>query len=89
MRTLARGQEAVDGRPDTHAEEHAEVAAIAVGVRVWYVTSFSQCGRWNVADSAEMAANMPITWAMMAGQKTPPLRQYSEVRPVFCSSLGT
>ena len=56
---------------------------------MWYVTWFSQWGRSKVAESAEMAAYMPITWAMMAGQKTPPLRQYSEVRPVFCSSLGT
>ena len=29
----------------------------------------------KVADSAEMAAYMPITWATMAGQDTPPLRQ--------------
>ena len=48
---------------------------------LWYVTSFSQWGRWNVADSAEMAANMPTTWATMAGQKTPPEFQYSEVAP--------
>ena len=36
-----------------------------------------------------MAAYMPTTWATMAGQKMPPWRQYSESRPVFCSSLGT
>ena len=42
-----------------------------------------------MAESAEMAANIPITWAMMAGQKTPPEFQYNDVGPVFWSSLGT
>ena len=42
-----------------------------------------------MADEAEIAANMPTTWAMMAGQYTPPVRQYSDVGPVFCNSLGT
>ncbi len=34
----------------------------------WKVTSFSQWGSVKVADSASMAANMPTTWAMIAGQ---------------------
>ena len=56
---------------------------------LWYVTSFNQWGSLKVADSAEIAANIPMTWAMMAGQKTPLEFQYIDVGPVFCSSLGT
>jgi hypothetical protein len=36
-----------------------------------------------------MAANIPTTWAMMAGQNTPPEAQYMLDLSVFCSSPGT
>jgi hypothetical protein len=36
-----------------------------------------------------MAANIPMICAIHAGQWMPPVRQYSDERPVSWSALGT
>ena len=77
-RTLARPARSRRGRHG-HAHEDAEVGAESLA-RV-DGDLVQPVGHGKVAESAEMAANMPTTWAMIAGQWTPPLA-VSRGRPV-------